>query len=231
MSGIVIPEIIIYNTLETIKTILKKNITDNAATPEKSILYRMLALDSLGQAIKINNYNYFEQAKKIFSKDHFLSVNFGYNFDVAKDLSLHIMLPSESAVDSSLGTDSGYIIDEEVQDDGAGNLTVSEIDTLTQMFESNYQIMITSNNSNEVNITYNILKGMLIILLPHLEVLGLKIPKLSGNDIMMQDDLIPVPVFHKVLNLSFKYEITVDELVSKEVIKSFVFEGNMFQQI
>jgi len=227
MNAITIPEIIIYNTLETIKKVLKDDIVENVADSKKSILYRMLGENSDGQPIRLNNYNYFEQAKRIFSKTQFLSVNFGYNFQVAKDLSLNIMLPAESSCDSSIGLGEGYIT--ETETDSVGNEIKRE--TLTQMMESNYQIMISGDNSSEVSVVYNVLKSMLLILSPHLELLGLRLPKISGNDVMMQDDLIPVAVFHKVLNLSFKYELTVPKTVCDEVIKNFVFKGKMFEQV
>ena len=227
MSAIVIPERIIYNTLETIKKIIQENIVETVGNPKDSILYRMLGEDADGQAIKINNYNYFEQAKKIFSKPQFLSVNFGYNFQVAKDLSLHILLPSESACEGSIGIGEGYISEEENDSNGKKKVR----NTLTQMMECNYQIMITGDNSNEVGVVYNILKSMLLILSPHLELLGLRLPKISGNDIVMQDDLIPVAIFHKVLNLSFKYELTVSKLLCEDIIKNFVFKGKMFEEI
>ena len=59
------------------------------------------------------------------------------------------------------------------------------------------------------------------MLVPHLELMGIRIPSLSGNDIMMQDDLSPVPIFHKVINISFKYEHNVPQLVKQEVAKKF----------
>lgn len=65
------------------------------------------------------------------------------------------------------------------------------------------------------------------MLVPHLELMGIRIPSLSGNDIMMQDDLTPVPIFHKVLNLTFKYEHNVPQLVVQEVAKKFYFQMRM----
>ncbi len=59
------------------------------------------------------------------------------------------------------------------------------------------------------------------MLVPHLELMGIRIPSLSGNDILMQDDLSPVPIFHKVINISFKYEHNVPQLVKQEVAKKF----------
>ena len=55
----------------------------------------------------------------------------------------------------------------------------------------------------------------------HLELMGLRIPVLPGNEIIMQDDLVPVPTFHKVINLSFTYELTVPKLLKDEIMKGF----------
>lgn len=227
-EGVVVPEAIIYNTLETIKKILKNDISDNTGSPEKSILYRLLGVDAYGKEIKINKYIYFEQANNIFGRAQDLNVYMGYNMKPADGISLHIILPSEGYYASSLGSDFDDQTDEETETNQAGEVENYQRGSMSQLFESNYQIMITSDNSSEIGVVYNVLKSMLVILIPHLEILGLKIPKISGNDIIMQQDRVPVPLFHKVLNLNFVYELKVPELISNKIIKDFVFEGKMF---
>lgn len=207
MSGILMPEIVIYNTLETIVRLLRTDLEENAADDRKTILYRLLGVDEDDAPIQMNIYNYFKQAKKIITNKNNLTVSFGYNQEVAKLLSLHIILPSEQAT-AAIGEDEGYIEDDDRM-------------YLTQTYECNYQIMITSVNSAEVNVIYNVLKSMLLMLVPQLELLGLRVPHFSGNDIVLQDDLTPVPIFHKVLNIGFKYEHNVPQLLTKDVMKNF----------
>lgn len=219
MSGILLPEIVIYNTLETIVKLLRDDLKEHATDDKETILYKILGVDEEGKPIKMNLYNYFIQAKKMIMTPQNLSVNFGYNQEVAKIISMHILLPSEQGT-AAIGEDEGYIEDDILAADGKKTATQNYF---TQMYECTYQIMITSNNSSEVNVVYNILKSMLLMLVPHLELMGIRIPSLSGNDIMMQDDLTPVPLFHKVLNLSFKYEHNVPQLVRNEVAKKFYF--------
>lgn len=220
MSGILLPEIVIFNTLEAIVKLLRKDLIENTANEEKTILYKLLGVDEEGRVIKMNLYNYFQQAKKMFSKKENLSVNFGYNQKVAQHISMHILLPSEQGK-STIGTDEGYVSDEVLDSNGK---KVGGQQYFTQMYESTYQIMITSNNSAEVNVVYNVLKSMLLMLTPHLELMGIRIPSLSGNDILMQDDLTPVPLFHKVINLSFTYEHNVPQLIKDEIAKRFFYE-------
>lgn len=216
MSGILLPEVVIFNTLESIVKLLRDDLIQNPDTDSNTILYKILGLDEEGKTIKINLYEYFKQAKRMFLKPDNLSVNFGYNQKVANMISMHILLPAEQGR-STIGEDEGYI-EEDIIEDG---IKTSTQPYFTQIYDCTYQIMITSNNSMEVNVVYNVLKSMLLMLTPNLELMGLRIPVLSGNDIIMQDDLIPNPIFHKVINLSFTYEHNVPQLLRNEVAKRF----------
>ena len=216
-QGILLPEFVIQRTLVTIVKMLRDDLEENKDDETQSLLYKILGLDEQGQVLKLNLYDVFKQAKKIVQTKQNLSVNFGYNQEVANIISMHILLPSEQG-SMTIGADEGYLEDDVFDDDG-NKIGVQQY--YTQTYESTYQIMITSNNSAEVNVVYNILKSMLLMLVPHLELMGLRLPTLSGNDIVMQDDLVPVPIFHKVLNLSFKYEHNVPKLTQERIAKQF----------
>lgn len=219
MSGILFPEIVIYNTLNSIVKLLRDDFKKKHKD-EDTLLYKILGVDEEGKEIKMNLYSYFKQAKKMILMPQNLSVNFGYNQEVAKLISMHILLPSETA-EAAIGEDEGYMSEDITDEDGN---KIGEQQMFTQMYDSTYQIMITSTNSSEVNVVYNILKSVLLMLVPHLELMGLRVPKLSGNDIVMTEEYTPVPIFHKVLNLSFKYEHTVPQLIQQEVAKNFYFQ-------
>ena len=214
MNGILLPELVIYKTLVAIIKLLRKDLETNV-NEKNTILYRIFGLDEQGEDLQINIYNYFKQAKKILETKQNLSVNFGYNQEVANMISLHIILPSETGK-IGIGADEGYMNN------------IDDTETLyngyyTSVYEATYQIMITSNNSAEVSVVYFILKSMLLMLVEQLELMGLRLPSISGNDIVMQDDLTPVPIFHKVLNLSFTYEHNVPQALQKNIIKNFYY--------
>ena len=217
MSAILLPQVVIKDTLESLIKLVRDDL--KTQTDEKqTLLYKLLGETDEGKPLKMNQYNYFKQAKKMFETQQNLSVNFGYNLEVAKIIALHILLPAEQGRDAAIGEDEGYMDEEEFDDQGN---KVATQQMYTQMYDSTYQIMITSENSTEVDVVYSLLKSLLLMVVPHLELLGLRIPKLSGNDILMQDDLVPIPIFHKVLNISFTYELTVPKLVKDEVAKRF----------
>lgn len=223
-QGILLPEFVIHKTLVAIVEMLRADLAEHAADDTQSLLYKILGTDEQGKPLQLNLYNVFKQAKKIIQTKNNLSVNFGYNQEVAQIISLHILLPSEQGK-MAIGVDEGYLSDDIVED---GEKTRVQ-NYYTQMYDATYQIMITSNNSAEVNVVYNILKSMLLMLVPQLELMGLRLPTLSGNDVVMQDDLVPVPLFHKVINLSFTYEHNVPQMVQQLVAKNFYYQWRMIE--
>lgn len=223
-QGILLPEFVIHKTLVAIVEMLRADLAEHAADDTQSLLYKILGTDEQGQPLQLNLYNVFKQAKKIIQTKNNLSVNFGYNQEVAQIISLHILLPSEQGK-MAIGADEGYLSDDIVED----GEKVRVQNYYTQMYDATYQIMITSNNSAEVNVVYNILKSMLLMLVPQLELMGLRLPTLSGNDVVMQDDLVPVPLFHKVINLSFTYEHNVPQMVQQLVAKNFYYQWCMIE--
>lgn len=223
-QGVLLPEFVIHKTLVAIVEMLRADLAEHAADDTQSLLYKILGTDEQGKPLQLNLYNVFKQAKKIIQTKNNLSVNFGYNQEVAQIISLHILLPSEQGK-MAIGADEGYLSDDIVED----GEKVRVQNYYTQMYDATYQIMITSNNSAEVNVVYNILKSMLLMLVPQLELMGLRLPTLSGNDVVMQDDLVPVPLFHKVINLSFTYEHNVPQMVQQLVAKNFYYQWRMIE--
>ena len=221
MESIIMPEVIIYNALESIISCVRKDLSEKE-NDASTMLYRLLGENIDGKPMNMNRWNFFKQAKSIFKDEQNLSVNFGYNFEVAKIISLHIILPSEEAAESAIGQDEGY--GDEIDDNGNLNRF------FTQNFRSNYQIMITSNNSSEVLTVYHILKSMLLMIFPHLELMGLRLNKISGNDVLFRDEMMPNGIFHKVLNLSFNYELKVPQSVANEIIKNIIFSGRILNR-
>lgn len=204
MEGIILPEVTICKITNAAIALLRRDLEE--VNESDTILYRLFGLDQNEEPQRMNQYNFFKQAKKMVQYPENFKVNFGYATDVAKNINLHILLPSETS-SGGIGFDEGYVQDSYVN-----------------VYESNYQIMITGSNSSEVNLAYNILKSMFTMLYEQFELNGLRLPKFSGNDIVMQDDLTPVPLFHKVINISFSYELVVPMSFKGEVMRKFVFE-------
>ena len=89
-QGILLPEFVIQRTLVTIGKMLRDDLEENKGDETQSLLYKILGTDEQGQPLQLNLYNVFKQAKKIIQTKNNLSVNFGYNQEVAQIISLHI---------------------------------------------------------------------------------------------------------------------------------------------
>ncbi len=214
MQGTLFPDIILCRTLESIVKLLRNDLMQNRNNEQETILYKILGVDEEQKPLKWNFVNFFKQAKKIILDENNLSVNFGYNLETSTPICMHIILPSEQGR-MCIGADEGYLGER----DENGNLQLYH----TEMYETTYQIMITSTNSTEVTLVYNIIKSMLLMIVDQLDLLGLRTPTFSGNDIVIQDELTPVPIFHRVLNISFTYEHNVPKLTKDEVGKNFIY--------
>ena len=90
-QGILLPELVIHRTLVTIVKMLRDDLEENKGDETQSLLYKILGVDEQGQALKLNLYDVFKQAKKIVQTKQNLSVNFGYNQEVANIISMHIL--------------------------------------------------------------------------------------------------------------------------------------------
>lgn len=215
MQGTLFPDIILCRTLESIVKLLREDLIANSKSDEETILYKIIGVDEEEKPLKWNFVNFYKQAKKIILDENNLSVNFGYNLETSTPICMHIILPSEQGK-MCIGADEGYLSER----DKEGNYQLYH----TEMYDTTYQIMITSTNSTEVTIVYHIIKSMLLMLVDQIDLMGLRNPTLSGNDIVMQDDLTPVPIFHRVLNVSFTYEHNVPKLIKDNIAKSFIYQ-------
>jgi len=211
-TGIVVPDLIIYKTLNSIVKLIRNDFNKWLDLDEKTIIWKLLGKDWNNEDMVMNNYNYFKQVRKMFTDPKNMNVYFGYNHEVAKIISMHIIIPSENAGTPAIGQDEGY------NDDAAGE----NEKYFTQSFDSNYQIMISSDNQNEVMMTYTVMKAVLLMLVPYFALNGLLNMKISGNDVIMRDDNFPINIYHKVINLSFTYELIVPQLLRSEIVRGIM---------
>lgn len=216
------PEVVLYDLLNNIIKLLRTDITQHPGVDESnSLLYRIMGLNEQGNPMRLNYYNFFKQARKILMTKDNLKVYYGYNLSTTTGVDICILLPSEQGK-TAVGADEGYLQTDEGEQ---GAETVQNYNV--QTFESNYQLMITSNNSMEVLTVYTLLKSALLMLIDQLELYGFRNPHFSGQDIVMQEDLIPVPLFHKVLNIEFTYEHVVPQAIQAELVKGLTFAGTI----
>lgn len=216
--GLLMPEIRIYETLNYIFKKVREDY-NNCSNERDSILFEMFAIDENGNEVAWESFNYFAQCKELFVGKNPIQINLGYNLQVSDIACVHIILPSENAKPLGIGADEGYAGYRENEEGSS----IKEI--YTQTFDANYNLIITSKNTMEVILIYNLLKASLLSLKNHIELSGLMLFKTSGQDIQLQSDLVPTHIFHRSLGLSFTYEFQASDVLAKKLIMDFDITG------
>lgn len=213
--AIQIPEILLFNIIQSCFDAIKDDW--NRHLDEKdTLLYAYFG----NLPVHGKKWNWFEQAKDLFlrEEDHprKIEVEMFFNSERARAPTVHLTLPSEQSSGDGIGVDIGY--QEDRWDDS--NLTYQQ--TSTRMFESQYHILISSDNTLEVQLIYNFLRGMIISIFTQVELAGLRNPKLSGQDLRLESHLVPEHIFVRGLGIRTEYEVSVPEYFSKDMVKNII---------
>jgi hypothetical protein len=113
-----------------------------------------------------------------------------------------------------IGIDEGY--EDNLVDSIQGQLRPQ----FTRMFETQYQLIITSDNTLEVQLMYTVLRGMIIGLLAQFEFAGLRNMKLSGQDLRLDSSIVPQNLFTRSLGLRFQYEVVAPSFYDQQIFNS-----------
>jgi len=226
---IFVKETILKSTTEILLKFLAEDITANLATPAKSYLATII-----GEQKKIGTYDFLEQAFVVFNRpkdsDRLLSVDYMYNIKRDRYPNLYIALAADSPAQGTMAMGQGYEAQHYTQIGGADTPSdttddnYTSNDVFTKRFSSAINLVILSDNSNEVVLIYEILRAGFISLLPHLSLSGFENLRISGQDLVMPGDTPPLNTYKRVIQFSFEYMFSAIDLTSNPVIKKFVIE-------
>lgn len=218
--SLIVPEITLQNTIQIILNYIRSDWSANT-DKTKTVLYKMW------NGVTYGRYSFYTEAQTVFLKEkddpRYLKVRPSFDTQQAEIPSIFINMPSEQGgpVDG-LGIDEGFG-DVTYDDD---NLTAQE--NYTRSFSSNYNIVITSDNRNEVIVMYHTLRALLIAFFNHSMFDGLQNPKISGRDLQIHSDIVPKNIFMRALTFSSFYEVTVDKLILTQMAQSATFIGTPY---
>src|ERR1035437_2630902 len=183
---IIIPEVIIYRALNLVFDVTRKDYANNT-NKKKSLLYYLFGEDEDGKQLSFNNFDFYEQSVEIIigkeDKKRMVEMSLGYNMKRLQIPTIHIMLPSETPVNSPIGMNQGYQ-DGEVDYQKNENTEVYTMDS-----QVTYNLLITSDNYHEVLVLYHFLKGIFTSLKCHLEMKDLQNITFGGSDLNLSEDL------------------------------------------
>lgn len=224
METLIIPETIILDSLEKGLKFVRADYAANLAanTEQDSYLYRIL------HGVGIERYTYFTQGKKVFlaaeDDPRLLNIDLAYNMDASKVPSVYVALANEQNGQNGLGLDEGFQQDIENEDG-----TTSPI--FTRRKNTSYNVMITSDNSNEVVMIYHFLYALLTSLTPHMNMRGLENISIGGQDLQLRGDLIPKHIFMRALAINLQYETSVPDLSRNPTAGAIFFSETPVEEI
>lgn len=205
---ILIPEILIHTSLKNLIKFIRDDYNTNIADVQKSLLYRLLETN------KIQRYDLAEQAAAILINNtdnpRHLDINMFFNAKRASIPTIHITLPSESEKNNTINVSEGFR--EPIYNDDNTYTT-----TFNRRFTAKTNIIITSDNSNEVVVLFHLIKSLLISLNAHFNASGLELPKLSGGDIQISQELVPSNIFIRAIGLEYEYDVEAQNLFKSEI--------------
>lgn len=209
----IVPEVILYNLIKSFMNVTQLDYnTYNNTEPDCTLLSNIFKQDDNSNIIKLDKYNFLNQAKSMLLRDNTSSRKLqhyiGYNLERVSVPTIHILLPSDNKGRfDSIGKDetSPYIESSCIQE-GDEETTPPLFQSKKISSSSSFHLMLTSDNSHEVLIMYYWLKAMFTIFHETPELLGLRNLVFSGQDITLQENLAPPNIFHRNLTLTFDYE-------------------------
>lgn len=224
--GVIVPEIQIFNCLEAIIKFIRFDWEERTDKTE-TLLYKICK----GNAIE--RYDLYEQAQAIFITEEdnprHLEVNMFFNMERAKIPTIHITLPSEQADKDGMGLDEGYQGHEEIAGIGEQEGVDVQSPIYTRRFNTQYQIVLTSDNSNEVVAMYHVLRAIMIPVMDSLNAAGLENIKLSGRDIQNMQTIVPEHVFIRSIGMYFEYEVSMASIFTEEIVKNILLSFTILQ--
>lgn len=211
----IIPEFILQ---ESVQELLDFLYYDCQKPIKESFLYKLLGQDPP----KLGKFNYLEQARTIFNHGDTSSrkilVDLMFNLRHDQLPSIHINTPSDNPGSNSLGLD----------EDGSYETIEGQISSkLYRQDSATFDIVIVSDNSNEVVLIYRILRSLLVSYYKVLSSRGLINIKFSGQDLTPYADLSQKTLYMRTIRLSFEYTTESIELLSSSEVGGIVFNGKL----
>jgi hypothetical protein len=221
---LLIPEDRVFYFIKFSIEALEQDLRD-CVDERKSVLYRLYS--EVDSSIKgVDQIEWYKQAKELFLRDklHPKKIQTRMHFDasMASVPAIHINLPGEQAINDGIGVDKGYMPGSY---DEPGNYQ----HTHTRGFQTNFNIVITSDNEIETLILYHTIRASFISMMDYLEIWGLRNIKLSGGDLQFNPEFVPPHLFIRYIGLNFFYEVDVPSFLRDRIvdINKVFFEGTI----
>lgn len=222
----IVPDIILLDSYQNLLKLVRDDLSTKT-DETKTLLYQILGTNSL------QRYNMFDQSKKIFNDDvdnpRKLEINMFFNMARQGLPTIHIMMHAENSNANGIGLDEGFQeptytpVNDESDSTSISSYDVQKV--YNRRFSSSYNVVFTSDNTNEILVMYHVFRALTIPLLDHLMMSGLENPKIKVEELMPISDMVPSNIFMRSINIEFEYEVKGFYLYSQGLLGDIIFDG------
>lgn len=223
-ANLKVPEFIMQESFEALLNAIRLEYSE-AIDKKTTWLYQTFSTPNF------QRYKFYEQiVDVIITKDQthprFVRIDLMHNAKFDKMPSVFISLPSETQQPNGngIGFDEGYGSYEYYKEDDDEMELAAPY--LTRRFQSNYNVVILSDNSNEVILLYNLFKAIAIGGSGHFNQAGLENYILSGADLTNKDIGAPPTVYTRAFSLNVQYDLKILSLNKLTVPTDINFIGH-----
>ncbi len=218
-----VPEFIILDGIQRALKFIKEDYNSVRNTDEtKAWLYTLL------NGVSIQKYDYWTQCKQIFfagqADPRNLEVDLMFNRQRDHFPSIHITTPSDSPAQNGIGIDEGY------QDDILSNNGSQTNSVFTRRYKGVYDIVITTDNSNEAILISHIIRALLMSLTVHFSLKGLENLSLSSGDLTPYQTLTP-NAFTRIVRMNLEYETSTMSFEKANILTDVIFNGTAVNNV
>lgn len=223
MSLLTIPEFILHDTLTKLLTWIR---ADYIAQSDKTKSYIYRLLNGAG----FQRYDFFTQAIAVFcgpdDDPRKLTVELMFNMERKGAPSIHITLPAEQTQSggNGIGVDENYIPDEIIEGDPDTHTPGEDTPIYTRRYQAIYNVVVTSDNSNETILVFHVVKALLTAATFHLHQNDLQNISLGGQDIRPYNELAN-QLYMRAVSVSLQYDTSVIAIDSLPIPNDLVVTG------
>lgn len=210
--AIIIPEIILINIVDSLLNKVKVDFEENQNnnTPTQSLLYCYF------NGLTHYKKDYYIEAVDLFTREvgHPRIIDTRLFFDAGRAIipTIHITMPSDQTGQNSLSFgESGSHV--KAREDG------SYSNIYERRFDSQYQIVCTSDNHSEVLLMYHLLRAGMISVSDTISFEGLENLKISGQELKINPEIAPNHIFMRSLSVTFSYNVEVPVWWTNDLIQ------------
>lgn len=215
--SLTVPEILIQNTVDNIIAFIKAD-WDTAVDKTTTILYDMW------NGVSHGNYNYYEQAQKVFTKTDADNRKIKILPAYGKNQNKFPCITVNSSNQTTGGQD-GLGFDINSADVYYDEANLQFADNYARSFTGTTSVVIYSDNKEEVLLIYYTVMSFLELLSDHLHHSGFKNLKISGRELQILPKDIQEGVFVKAIQLNGYIVQEVRDYLKTSMVQSFTFDG------